>query len=168
MPLGAPWYGLTDNLQDNMGGWFGGLVFENATDSPIWIEGVYILDPRGDIGFGPVLRGRGTPDPVIWPAIDSDRLTTAPLAEDNVFEASSGPLENSIIIRFDLDPAAPAGTIRGFRIDYSHAGESYALYVDAYNCVASAVSFEAACSDPIPEPLPLSDILDLPSQLISK
>lgn len=167
-PLNAPWYGLTDNLQSNTGGWLGGLVFENTTDSAISIEGVWILNPRGAIRFGPVLRGRGTPDPVIWPTIDSDRLTTSPLAQDNVFEASSTFLENSIIIRFDLDPTAPAATISGFRVDYSHAGKSYALYVDAYNCVASDVSFDAACSEPIPDPLPLSDVLDLPRQLISE
>lgn len=152
-PLLGPSFGLKDNIEQNIGGWFGGVGLQNPTDSEIEITAVWALDPSNMLALGPAFRGRGTPDPVIWPEINPRRLEITPLATDAVLAPHSESLDNSLIIRFDLDATEAVGILRGFRIDYRYLGETYSLYIDAYHCVAPDAAYDAGCSDPFPGPM---------------
>ena len=150
-PLYSPWWALTDNLQANRSGWFG-LVFRDPIAHDIVITGLWGLGVSDNLELGPAMRGRGTADPVIWPDIDADRLTVAPLAGDNVFAAGSSSLDNALIVGFHVvEPGG--GELQGFRIDYRYRGRSYRLFLDTYHCVAGADHYTRGCPSTIPDPM---------------
>ena len=158
-PLYSPWWALTDKLGNDQGGWFG-LVFRDQIGHDITITGLWGLGVSANLELGPVMRGRGTADPVIWPEIDPSRLGVTPLSTDNVFVAGSSSLDNALLVAFEV-VGPGGGELQGFRIDYRYRGRAYRLVLDTYHCVAAEVHYERGCPESIPEPIGWHEVAKL-------